>query len=778
MILASTAAVLDACSKPRPPGVETPDKPRPTKEKALESEVQVLVDDFRLQPLLGEAIWYYNRLGGDRGVLNEGDVVWGRGECEVSVASGQTWSGIWESLSHPAHEGLTVDFQSLLPSPIGSAHQSTMKSLEVRILRSTPNRTLKVELKDGSELAWQGQTILEGGHQILKFDLPPSIRQVGTLVCVLDDAHPGDTVTFERLVFTATTQIADTPMRAFVWSYGMLLSNFSLSTGLVQDRASNASGEFDALQATGMLAAATAMAEQLGVVSRRDAIKIVSRIGQALLVEAPRYRGLIPHFARTGTSGEMEIVSQTEWSSIDSVISAMALLAAQGSLGLDTSGSEELLGRIDWQDLEQSDGLSMGYTDSGELIPWTYNCFGGEQWLVALAHAAVTGQVAPVRYPSPPNWNGSGFIEAIAWMLLPPPSHPDYWENNWSTYRPAAADKQILYYPPESCLSQLGLFGLSASETPDPSTVPPNKVYQAFGVGGRTPANDGTVLLGAPVAVPHYSAMIASLRPQESVKMWDWLIEHGLFSPMTNVESLMFPAGSSCDLDSVVYNSLLGSWNLSLQVLGWAHYLVKLQGQEPALYTATMANPLLRRGYGLLAPNEPAPIPALTPALGATRPSAAWSVTRECEVPDESTVGQTMERPSASAGQVHGQFGTKPAWPAQPGHVTYTRITIPETEHLYLRLRYSKHSLPSVPIRIYVDDESKARASYHPIDQGSWETFAWSEPILLGMIATGMHSIKFATDGQIYGVADLDMFILADEPPASRLNSNSPSPAR
>ena len=105
---------------------------------------------------------------------------------------------------------------------------------------------------------------------------------------------------------------------------------------------------------------------------------------------------------------------QTEWSSIDSVISAVALLAAQGSLGLDTSGSEELLRRIDWQDLEQSDGLSMGYTDSGELIPWTYNCFGGEQWLVALAHAAVTGQAAPVRYPSPQPGMGQASCEAIS----------------------------------------------------------------------------------------------------------------------------------------------------------------------------------------------------------------------------------------------------------------------------------------------------------------------------------------------------------------------------
>jgi hypothetical protein len=40
--------------------------------------------------------------------------------------------------------------------------------------------------------------------------------------------------------------------------------------GLVRDKAKDASGEFDAIQATGCLAAATASAEQLGVVDQGD----------------------------------------------------------------------------------------------------------------------------------------------------------------------------------------------------------------------------------------------------------------------------------------------------------------------------------------------------------------------------------------------------------------------------------------------------------------------------------------------------------------------------
>ena len=147
---------------------------------------------------------------------------------------------------------------------------------------------------------------------------------------------------------------------------------------------------------------------------------------------------------------------------------------------------------------------------------------------------------------------------------------------------------------------------LSAGEVPDPSRVPQGSIYQAFGVGGRfTPANDGSALLGAPVALPHYAAMIASLRPEEAIEMWDWLIDEGYFTPLNNVESLVFP-GSGCDSATPVWNQLKGSWNLSLQTLGWGRYLAERDGQVPVLWQATTANALLREGYLLLVPGGPA----------------------------------------------------------------------------------------------------------------------------------------------------------------------------
>ena len=113
---------------------------------------------------------------------------------------------------------------------------------------------------------------------------------------------------------------------------------------------------------------------------------------------------------------------------------------------------------------------------------------------------------------------------------------------------------------------------------------------------------------------------------------------------------------------------------------------------------------------------------------------------------------------------VHGQFGTVPAWPAKPGYVKYNDIEIPQTDHLYLKLRYSKYSSSTVPILVYMDDEL-SQQTIMPVDQGSWDKFVWTESIDLGKVESGVHSITFYTDGQEYGVADLDIFILTIEPP-------------
>lgn len=124
-----------------------------------------------------------------------------------------------------------------------------------------------------------------------------------------------------------------------------------------------------------------------------------------------------------------------------------------------------------------------------------------------------------------------------------------------------------------------------------------------------------------------------------------------------------------------------------------------------------------------------------------------------------------IERSNASGVRVHGQFGTVDSspYPAKSGYVKYRNIDIPQSDQLYLDLTYSKWSPSSVPILVYLDGESTPSATFHPADQGDWNRFASTGPINLGSVDSGVHSIQFYTDGQQWGVADLDVFTLAVE---------------
>jgi DNA-binding CsgD family transcriptional regulator len=136
--------------------------------------------------------------------------------------------------------------------------------------------------------------------------------------------------------------------------------------------------------------------------------------------------------------------------------------------------------------------------------------------------------------------------------------------------------------------------------------------------------------------------------------------------------------------------------------------------------------------------------------------------TRESEHPDISSGGQTIDRSKASGKNVFGQFGAMSVapWSSQPGFVIYQNILLPNVDRLYLKLLYSKKSPSSVPIQIYLDNNEIPSATFFPSDQGDWNRFVWTDPIFLGKVDEGIHSIKFMTDGQQYGVADLDKFVL------------------
>jgi hypothetical protein len=584
-------------------------------QTALFEERTILVDDFAPQPRQGELVWPHNRLGGNRGRIDgpgSGSVIWGQGIVTATITGGTNSSrGVWTSLNHPILDCAPLNFTAIFPPQIKSEYQGRITGLRIQVLNG--QGTFHVELQHGEHTAcppqvtkWSsGNVSLTGGQQTLQFSLPLTLGVIQNLNWQVT-GNAGSFVVVNQVEFIAEIPQLALPERAFLWSYAMLLANWDPASGLTRDHAYWAAGGFDNISASGMQAAAAVMAWRLGLISQTSAVEIVNKTTQALLA-LPRCHGLWPHFINNG-----QIVSGTEWSSIDTIIAVIALLEAQQALNLNTTAIENVLTSIDWSDLILGNGsISHGYVtdcsqriedeDGGTAGGW--RDFGTESWLVNFGYAAATGNVAEFDH-TPPTYNGSGFIDELAWLLAPPPC--DRWDSDWHGYRQQAAICQVTYYQNHQtpgclyCQDHLfykssRLFGLSAAEVPDLSIVPSNQTYQAFGVGGEIPPNDGTDLLGHTVIIPHYAAMIVSLRSTEAIALWEWLEGRELFAPLNNVESLMCLNESACE--QIIWNALKGSWNLSLQTLGWGRFLA---GSDNPLYQSVQANDVLRNGYNTM----------------------------------------------------------------------------------------------------------------------------------------------------------------------------------
>jgi len=590
-------------------------------EIGLVQRYTILVDDFAPQPLnttaqacrdrRGKPFWCHNRLGGDRGEINpgSGSVEWGKGFVKAAIASGATtYAGVFTSLNHPIRDCEPINFSSIFPPQIEPQYQGRITGIRIHVRDS--RGSFQVELQRGENQfcppqisVWRSEKVsLRSGQDTLQFDLPSNLTEIQNLNWLVI-GNAGDFAVVDRVELNAELPQLDPAQRAFLWSYAMLLANWDPESGLTRDHAYLTAGEYDNISASGMQAPAAVMAWHLGFITKASAIDIVTRTTAALMKLDRSCHGLWPHFVERG-----RIRQGTEWSSIDTIIALVALLEARQALGLETTELESVLTNIDWRDLRLENGsISHGYNEKdckhiqtgSEKAIW--KDFGTESWLVNLGYAAATNDTAVFDH-TPPTYNGSGFIDELAWLLVPTPRQ-DRWGTPWCEYRQTAADKQLRYYQLQNhpCYQSLRLFGLSAAYVPDQSAVDFSKIYQAFGVGGEISPNDGADLLGHAAIVPHYAAMISSLRPTQAIALWEWLEKQGLFTPLNNAESFMFIDEPNCR--QIVWNDRKDSWNLSLQTLGWGKCLA---GNINPLYQALWANNTLRRGWEkLVCSDEP-----------------------------------------------------------------------------------------------------------------------------------------------------------------------------
>ena len=611
---------------------------------------QVILDEHD-KPLPTEG-YYYNYMGGDRGLLNtEGGInyLWDNNSSYsasvgINTGYGWTWAGMWYSLIKVNNDNIPLDFKAIFGPYVKSEYQGEVVQIEVlaNSLKSpsaNSGLTLRLELKDefGNVVSSKGFGNLRSLRYPYTFTwvLPDSAkRKVKLFSWIFDRAKKGDSISIDKVrlrVLAPDLSKVPSQEQAFLWTYSWLMANYNPATGMVQDRSNFHTGDFENVTATGKLAKIIYYAYKKGYTSQEDAVEVITKIADTLLYRLPRgpsgINTLWPHFTRYG--GTVAITPQggnagTEWSSGDTAYAALDIITALQLIS-DTTGRlgllEDFLKQINWQDLVSSDGfISHGYLYEGTKIPYCWRGFGMETIGVNWAYASATGNVAGME--APPSDNGSGFIDNACYPLVL--SGTDRWGNNWDSYRNNMADTQIGWYNVAGrnpYLANSGLFGLSAGETPEADGT-----YQAYGVGGKNvPANDGN----HEAITLHYSGMTCDIRTLEAVRMWEMLRDRRatflqnkiIISPLNNMESMRVNKTNG----KLTVNYLKGSWNLALQAEGFAMADPVIRNE---VLRAVQLNAFLRQGYylvktGQLPPprtiNVPADYPTIQQAIDAAR---------------------------------------------------------------------------------------------------------------------------------------------------------------
>jgi hypothetical protein len=544
----------------------------------------VIVDDYE-----GESTsfmdWYYTRIGTDRGEMSYGStqVDIGGGSASVSVSNG--WAGIWSSLLHNASSNDDLDPTNILGPYINSQYQPSITGIEIALSDGTG--TFKIELKGvNNNLLASKEFSLTGGERNLLFTVTPDndVHMLNWLI----EGSGNATVEQVRLLLQSPTYI--TPEAVFLFTYSHLSQCYDATTGWVRDRAKWPSEDYSSVQTIATFALATAIAQDFGYVDHETAKEIINKTKNAILA-IPTYNGLLPHFITNG-----QITAETEWSSVDTAITLISEILACQALGIDASQLEAMVRNIDWDTLtgNQSHPISHGYDYSGNLLSSQWDTFGSESFIVAVAYSSGTGRndVLLGNNSAPPTWDGSGFNDELASVFFPMDMEEDKWGNIWSDYRRQASEKQVDYFSKHR-YSEYGLFGLSASEVPDPWDFNPSQSYSAWGVGGyNNTDNNGTSIVGYPIIAPHYASLVSNEYPYKFDILFKYLMDNIIFTPLNNVESLGID-----DDDMIKWNSLKGSWNLSLQILGAGRTLSK---GNYLPYQVLSENSFLYTGYTAL----------------------------------------------------------------------------------------------------------------------------------------------------------------------------------
>jgi len=523
---------------------------------------------------------HFNHFGADFGWMGPGQSRLDARSGAIRTKAEGDWTGAWHSLA-----GLAVESQRVFDATdvTGLGGPESVRSRVVAVTIDACGRgALRVELADAGKMVRWSRTVALAEGDPVRHRFEVDVAELGPLKFLNWVAEPGCAAKVTSLGFDTTRpEIPDEEWLLRV-SLGKLRRCHDPESGLTRDRAHLPAGAFDSVSATGLHALASAAAAAEGMLDRELVAGEVRRTTRALLA-MPRAAGFLPHFTRRQAAGLPEIHPGTEFSTVDTAITLIALRLAAGVLELPdvADASAALVGELNFDLVTDPEGwIGHGFNQDGTTpLASQWRDWGGETALVLALESMVPNR--PPRGKMEPGgqvFRGVAFIAEIQSLFYPDFDReaPDGVSGVvWPAVRRDLLEKQVRYLPqqwPDSPAAREGIFGLSGGEA---------------GMPGDGYTANGVDVPGLRWLHPHAMIMGLALSGRG-----------GLSDGIRRLEraGLLFPQGlpETVEIDLKRHNPMQGSLNAGFEAL--AAYHGWKRGGANRIDEACRRDPLMRAG--------------------------------------------------------------------------------------------------------------------------------------------------------------------------------------
>jgi hypothetical protein len=455
----------------------------------------------------------FNHFGADFGWMGPGQGRLDARSGAIRTKAEGEWTGAWHSLA-----GLAAETQRVFDATdvTGLGGPDAVRSRVVAVTIDARGRgELRVELADAGKMVRWSRTVMLSSDDSTRHRFEVDVAELGPLKFLNWVAEPGCAAEVTSLGFETTRPAISDEEWLLRVSLGKLRRCHDPESGLTRDRAHLPAGAFDSVSATGLHALASATAAAEGMLDREVVAGEVRRTARALLA-MPRAAGFLPHFTRRHAAGLPEIHPGTEFSTVDTAITLIALRLAAGVLELPdvADASAALVAELNFDLVTDPEGwIGHGFNQDGTTpLASQWRDWGGETALVLALESMVPNREPRGKMePGGEVFRGVAFIAEIQSLF-----YPDFDRETpdgvsgvvWPSVRRDLLDKQVRYLPrqwPDSPAAREGIFGLSGGEAGMPGDgytangvdVPglrwlhPHAMIMGLALSGRGGLSDG-----------------------------------------------------------------------------------------------------------------------------------------------------------------------------------------------------------------------------------------------------------------------------------------------